>query len=65
MELEVQGREAEMMARKGKQEQKADRKARKGSPWRVAGEEGKGEKRRKQGEKDPARRFPPSSHLGK
>lgn len=65
MELEVQGREAEMMARKGKQEQKAERKARKGSPWRVAGEEGKGEKRRKQGEKGPARPFPPSPHLGK
>lgn len=60
-----QGKEAEMKARKGKQEQEAERKARKGSPWGVAGEEGSRKNRRKQGEKDPTRLFPPSSHLGK
>lgn len=49
MDLKVQRREAEMKVRKRKQEQKAEWEGRKPSLWRVAGEEGSGKSKQRQG----------------
>lgn len=71
-----QGREPEMKARNGKRGQKAEWEVRKGSPSRVAGEEGNGKNKEGEGRgglvlapwsqrQDPTRLFPFISHLGK